>query len=293
MRNGEDASCLNLYRPRDPTVLAPAPEFLGAGRFAFQASLARTEEEKANPWRLLEGERRGGAIPVIADTSSLAYVLHKKLGEEMEVGGSRVVFVGALRPGLFQGELLMGEGHFRSAFPEEEGYRFFLFDAPAARLASLTEALESGLSDFGMDVVPTATRLDAYHRVENTYISTFQALGALGLLLGTVGLGAVLLRNVFERRRELALLQAVGYRRRHLSQMVLAENLLLLVLGLGIGTVSALVAVVPAMRERPGAVPLAALAALLLAVVVVGFLASRLGLIVLRRLPVLESLRSE
>ncbi len=293
MRKGDDASCLNLYRPADPTVLAPSEQFLDAGRFAFQASLATTPEEKANPWRLLDGERRSGAIPVIADASSLAYVLHRKLGEEMEVGGARVVFVGALRPGLFQGELLMGERHFRSAFPEEEGYRFFLFDAPPERQAALTEALESGLSDFGLDVGPTAARLADYHRVENTYISTFQALGALGLVLGTVGLGAVLLRNALERRRELALLQAVGFRRRHISQMVLAENLLLLVLGLGIGTLTALLAVVPVLRERPGVVPFLALIALLLTVLLVGLGASRLGVIVLRRLPLLASLRSE
>ncbi len=293
LRGGDDASCLNLYRPGDPTVLAPTSDFLAAGRFAFQSSLARTPEEKANPWRLLEGERRNGAIPVIADASSLAYVLHKKLGEELEVGGARVVFVAALRPGLFQGELLMGEQNFQSAFPEEEGYRFFLFDAPAERLVSLTEALESRLGDFGMDVSSAAVRLAAYHGVENTYISTFQALGALGLLLGTIGLGAVLVRNAFERRRELALLQAVGYRRRHVSQIVLAENLLLLALGLGIGTLTAILAVLPALRERPGTVPLVAVGGLLLAVVVVGVLASRLGVLVLRRLPVLASLRSE
>jgi hypothetical protein len=293
MRKGDDASCLNLYRPADPTVLAPSGEFLDAGRFAFQSSLALTPEEKANPWRLLDGERRNGAIPVIADASSLAYVLHRKLGEEMEVGGSSVVFVGALRPGLFQGELLMGERDFLSAFPDEEGYRFFLFDAPPERQPALTEALEAGLSDFGLDVSPTAARLADYHRVENTYISTFQALGALGLVLGTVGLGAVLLRNAFERRRELALLQAVGYRRRHLSQMVLAENLLLLVVGLGLGTATAVLAVMPALRERPGVVPFLALAALLLTVLVVGLGASRLGVIVLRRLPLLASLRSE
>jgi hypothetical protein len=274
-------------------VLAPSSDFLREDRFAFQSTLAQTPEEKANPWRLLEGDLREGAIPVIADASSLSYVLHKKLGEVMEVGGKRVVFVGALRPGLFQGELLMGERHFRSAFPDEEGYRFFLFDAPAERLAPLTQALESRLGDFGMDVSSTATRLAAYHRVENTYISTFQALGALGLLLGTVGLGAVLVRNAFERRRELALLQAVGYRKRHISQIVLAENLLLLVLGLGIGTLTAILAVAPALRERPGTVPLVAVAALLLAVVVVGVLASRLGVLVLRRLPVLASLHSE
>src|SRR5262249_3342490 len=125
------------------------------------------------------------------------------------------------------------------------------------------------------------------------YISTFQALGALGLVLGTVGLGAVLLRNAFERRRELALLQAVGYRRRHISQMVLAENLLLLVLGLAIGTVTALLAVLPVLRARPGVVPIAALAPLLLPVLVVGVAASRVGIVILRRLPLLASLRSE
>ncbi len=293
MRKGDDASCLNLYRPGDPTVLAPIHDFVEAGRFAFQSSLAATPEEKANPWRLLEGERRNGAIPAIADASSLEYVLHRKLGEEMDVGGSRVVFVGALRPGLFQGELLVGERHFRDAFPDEEGYRFFLFDVPAARASALTEGLESRLSDFGMDVSSAADRLAAYHRVENTYISTFQALGALGLVLGTVGLGAVLLRNAFERRRELALLQAVGYRRRHISQMVLAENLLLLVLGLTIGTATALLAVLPVLRARPGVVPITSLGALVLTVLVVGIAASRVGVVILRRLPLLASLRSE
>ena len=71
--------------------------------------------------------------------------------------------------------------------------------------------LEETLSDYGFDAASTAERLASYHRVENTYLSTFQMLGGLGMLLGTLGLAAVLLRNVFERRRELALLRAVGY----------------------------------------------------------------------------------
>jgi ABC-type lipoprotein release transport system permease subunit len=60
--------------------------------------------------------------------------------------------------------------------------------------------------------VPTEERLANFHRVENTYLSTFQMLGGLGLILGTLGMAAVLLRNVLERRRELALLRAVGLR---------------------------------------------------------------------------------
>ncbi len=41
------------------------------------------------------------------------------------------------------------------------------------------------LQPYGVDAVTTAERLDEFHRVENTYLSTFQALGGLGLLLGT------------------------------------------------------------------------------------------------------------
>src|SRR5262249_27044861 len=184
----------------------------------------------------------------------------------MEVGGPRVVFVGALRPGLFSAELVTGETHFQEAFPGEEGYRFFLIEARPERAAAVTEALESRLADFGLDVGQTAERLRAFHRVENTYLATFQLLGGLGLVLGTIGLGAVLLRNAIERRRELALLQAVGYRRRHVSLLMLTENLLLLALGLGIGAACAFVALVPALRERPGTVPFLALGGLLLAV---------------------------
>ncbi len=295
MHAGQDASCLNPYRPDSPTILAPSQAFWEEGRFAFQSSLAATPEDTANPWRLLDRDAPDGALPVIADAGSLEYALHKAVGDTMTLGGTglRLRLVAALRPGLFQGELLMGERQFLKAFPEEEGFRFFLIEASAERAPAVTEALESRLADFGFDVSNTASRLAAYHRVEDTYISTFQTLGGLGLLLGTVGLGTVLLRNAFEQRRELALLRAVGYRERDVSTLVVAENLFLLLLGLGAGTVSALVAIGPALRERGGQLPLLALAALLLAVVLTGLAVSRLAVAAIQRLPVLASLRSE
>ena len=295
MRAGQDASCLNLYRPDSPTVLAPEGSFLDEGRFSFQSSLAESAEDKANPWRLLGRDRADGAIPVIADAGSLQYVLHKAVGDTMTLGGTSatVRFVAALRPGLFQGELLMGERQFLKAFPEDDGYRFFLIEAPRERAAAITEALESRLADFGLDVGDTAKRLAAYHRVENTYISTFQALGSLGLLLGTVGLTTVLLRNALEQRREMALLRAVGYRERHVAAVIVAENLFLLLLGLGLGTATALVAIGPALREREGQLPLVSIVVLLAAVVLTGLAVSRLAVAAIQRLPVLASLRSE
>jgi putative ABC transport system permease protein len=295
-RRGEDASCLNLYQPREPTVLAPTPSFLDEERFRFQSTLAETPEERANPWRLLERERDAdGTIPVVADAGSLTYILHRKLGDIMMVGdtGVQVRFVGTLAPGLFQSEILMGERHFLEAFPQESGFPFFLFDVPAARETPVTEALEARLSDFGFDVSRTARRLHDFHRVENTYIATFQALGALGLLLGTVGLATVLVRNAFEQRGQLALLRAVGYRPRHLTRMVLAENVALVGLGFLAGAIPALVAIAPVLLERRGTLPLSLLAALLLALAATGALVSWLAVSFIRRLPLVESLHSE
>jgi ABC-type antimicrobial peptide transport system permease subunit len=204
-----------------------------------------------------------------------------------------VRFVGALAPGLLQGELIMAERHFQSAFPERTGASFFLFGVPEARADAVSQGLEEHLGDFGFDVSRAATRLRDFHRVENTYIATFQALGALGLLLGVVGLATVLARNALEQRGELALLRAVGYRTRHLTRMVVAENAVLVGLGFLAGAIPALVAIAPMVLDRRGAVPLLLVAGLLAALAATGALVSWMAVAFIRRLPLVASLRSE
>jgi putative ABC transport system permease protein len=298
LRPGDDASCLNLYQPREPRILAPTPSFITEGRFTFADSLAATGAERANPWLLLERELPDGAIPVIADANSLTYVLHRKLGEEivLDEGTEQAVrlrFVAALSDSLFQSELLMSEKNFLRAFPAQEGYRFFLLDAAPERTASVAALLESRLSDFGFDATGAGERLAEFHRVENTYLSTFQTLGGLGTILGTLGLATILLRNVLERRRELALLRAVGYNARHFALMVVAENALLLGCGLLTGVTCALLAIAPAFYARGGHLPTASLALLLSAVVLTGLAASLAATAAALRSPLLPALRAE
>jgi putative ABC transport system permease protein len=297
LRPGDDASCLNLYEPRNPRILAPRDSFLDEGRFAFGSSLATTAEDIANPWRLLRRVEPDGAIPVIADANSMTYVLHRALGEDLvlTVGGRdvRLRFVAALQDSLFQGELLMAPANFVRLFPDHEGTRVFLVES-RREPAQLASTFEEAWVDLGGDAIPTVERLAQFHRVENTYLSTFQTLGGLGLLLGTIGLATVLLRNVLERRKELALLGAVGYRSQHVRQMVLAENALLLLSGLVIGTLCAGLAILPAVAARGGRVPLTSGAALLLfGVFLTGLLSSVVALRAATRTPLLAALRSE
>jgi putative ABC transport system permease protein len=319
LRPGDDASCLNLYRPANPRILGATPSFVREGRFSFQSSTAASAPERANPWLLLERPLSDGAIPVIADANSIAYVLHVPLGDDLVLPGLsdspiRLRLVGALADSVFQSELLMSEANFRRLFPQQEGYRVFLIDTPESSEMSgtapvsqtagvsgvsrtldsqVSDLLESRLAEFGLDVNTTTDRLAAFHRVEYTYLSTFQMLGGLGVLVGTFGLAAVLLRNVLERRRELAVLRVAGYQSSHFSLMVVAENVLILVSGLVIGTVSALLAISPVFVERGDRLPIASLGLLLAGILASGLLASLVATAAVLRSPVIPALRAE
>jgi ABC-type antimicrobial peptide transport system permease subunit len=295
---GDDASCLNLYQPTNPRILAPTDAFLAKGRFAFQSSLASTEEERANPWLLLQRREPDGAIPVIGDANSMTYVLHKQIGDDLSIKRGdrdiRLRLVASLRDSIFQGELLMSQANFTTLFPDQQGYRVMLVESPDAQAAAVASRINDVMADLGADATGTVERLARFHRVENTYLSTFQALGGLGLVLGTIGLATVLLRNVLERRRELALLGAVGFRGGHMLMMVVAENVLLLGSGLLAGAMCAALAIAPSVIERGGRVPLTSGGALLLfAVFVTGLLSSIVAMNAATRAPLLASLRSE
>ena len=302
LRPGDDASCLNLYRPTAPTIVAPESRFVTEGRFTFSSSLAKTDEERANPWLLLQRPVSDGRVPVIADATSLQYVLHARVGDvfSMDIGADRPLelqFAGAVQDSVLQGELVMSEENFVRLFPSQQGYRLFLIEAPGVQsteaAGALAGVLEKQLTTFGFDAVATSERLESFHRVENTYLSTFQSLGGLGLLLGTIGLAAVMFRNVLERRRELALLRAVGYDRRRVSQMIVAEAVLLLGAGLGAGVLSATLAVLPAWTGRSGAAPGLMLAALLAGVVIAGIVSSVLATRAALSGRMLDALRAE
>jgi ABC-type antimicrobial peptide transport system permease subunit len=130
----------------------------------------------------------------------------------------------------------------------------------------VAEELTRGLADLGLEVSTTIDRLNRFNAVQNTYLNTFQWLGGLGLLLGSVGLGLVVQRNVLERRGELAVLAAVGFPTARIRSMLLSEHLRLLVRGILSGVAAALWATAPAWVADPGGLPWIQLGGILAAV---------------------------
>jgi putative ABC transport system permease protein len=309
VKPGDDASCLNLYQPQQPRVLGVPQAMIERGGFAWAGSTATTSEEKSNPWLLLDKPLEGrpgepARVPVVLDAATASYSLHlggefgNPLGATYEIAdrqGGRLTLevVGLLKNSIFQGDLLISEAALLKHYPDLTGYRFFLIDVPPAEEREVEAALERTLGDFGFDAESTRRRLIDLMAVQNTYLSTFQSLGGLGLLLGTFGLAVVQLRNVLERRGELALLRAAGFRRALLGRMVMLENGVLLFSGLIVGVLAALVAVWPHLASGGASLPWQSLGLTLALVIVVGLVAGLAAVRATLTTPLLPALRGE
>jgi len=312
VKAGEDASCLNLYQTRVPTILGATPAMIRRGGFKF----ADTPAE--HPWRLLteavpdqDPDQDGvPVIPVLGDMNTLMYSLKVGIGDTIDIPNAdhprfRLRVAGMFDGSVFQGVLIMSEQNFERVYPDEPaGYRYFLLGlaGPDADAASgsvsdagrqLTRLLESHLGAYGFDVENVADRLANFLMVQNTYLTTFQTLGGLGLLLGTLGLATVMLRNVLERKSEVALLRAVGFRQAAVGGLVLWENAFLMVWGLVAGAGSAIIAMWPHVMTTGADVPWLSVGVMLSLVFITGMLSVLAAVAEAIKTPIVATLRSE
>ena len=255
VRDGDDASCFNLNRAQRPRLLGVQPDRLQTrGSFTFAKVIEDAEREEA--WNLLHRDLGEDVVPAIGDYATIIWALGKSVGDELEYSDEkgrifRLRLMGMVKNSILQGSLLIAEDEFVKRFPSEDGYRMLLVDTGEQKTDEVTDRLSFGLRDFGLALTPAAQRLAEFSAVENTYLSIFQMLGGLGLVLGSVGLGLVVLRNVLDRRGELAMLWAVGFDNIALRKMIFHEHSGLMLFGLACGVIAALVAVGPALKS-PG-----------------------------------------
>lgn len=282
--SGDDASCLNLNRAQQPRVLGLQPQQM-AQREAFRFKVS--PDSQAQPWMGISYEKGSKVVPAFVDFNTMTYSLKLKVGDTLtyldERGDSfEIQIAGALENSLFQGSLIVDEAAFSAFYPSQSGYQWFLIDTPNSNAEALALELEQALGDQGMRVRTAAEVLDSYNQVQNTYISIFQVLGGFGLILGSLGMGILVLRNILERRSELALMRAVGFRKGTLRRLLVAEHSILFLAGLLCGMVASLVAILPKLLSPSQAIPWTTLSILAVTLLLSGcfwtWLATRLSL---------------
>lgn len=255
--DGDDASCLNLNHALRPRVLGANPE-------ALSETCAFLSEGGDDLWQLLNLDLGDDVIPaLVGDSDTAMWTLKKTTGVETgdeilyrdEAGRAvKLKLVGKLpmRLSVFSGSVLVSAEQFTRLWPSQEGFRVFLMDTPAERAEESRKLLQDKFDRDGLDVVSTVERLEMFHAVEATYLSMFLVLGGIGLLLGASATGVVVLRNILERRREVALLRALGFAPAAVMRLLATEYGLLLLLGAGVGGAASVVAMLPSLSAAHG-----------------------------------------
>ncbi|MAS95204.1 MAG: hypothetical protein CMO55_18560 [Verrucomicrobiales bacterium] len=260
--DGEDASCLNLNRAQRPRLMGVGVEpMTELNPFTFTK---RLDDSEGSGWAQLGEELESEDVPVIPgviDQNTAIYALQKGLGDlvvyETVSGDSFAVkIVGFLDTSVLQGSLIVSEKNFIRFFPDAGGYQFFLMDGESVEaLEPVATHMTRMFGDRGLEMRPTGEKLNEFNAVQNTYLSIFSTLGGLGIFLGTLGLAIIVGRNVLERRGQLGVMQAMGFTRRRLSDMVLSEYWFLHVSGVLLGLIAALVAVFPELTKGVSSLP--------------------------------------
>jgi ABC-type antimicrobial peptide transport system permease subunit len=271
---GDDASCLNLNRVTNPPLLG-VPAGALSGRFSFASKPEK--EYQSDPWKMLDREMPGGAIPAIADMTVIQWGLGLKIGDTLryksESGDSiNIILAGGLGNSVFQGSLLISEKQLVRHWPSVGGSNTMLVGSKLSELEALNAELSIVFRDYGADLKPAAEKLAEFNSIENTYLSIFLVMGAIAMLLSTIGLAVILARNLQERLPEIALLRASGFSRQRILWLVVQEYATLLLFGTLAGGIPALVSVLPGLLNPSGEVSFLFLLMILIVLIANGLL---------------------
>ncbi len=247
VQQGDDASCLNLNKISRPRLMAFNPAAFDE-RVAFTFATRTDELDAQHPWATLNKTLAGGVIPAIADQTVIQWGLMKSVGDTLmyktEDGKNlKLKLVGGLANSIFQGNVLISEEHFNRAFPSVSGSNVFLVDVKDT--ASVVKDLQSGMRNYGPEISRATDRLLSFYTVENTYLNIFLMLGALGLLIGTLGLGILIFRITFEQIPEYALLLSLGFSKASIQRLVMREKFFLMLVAVLIGLIPAVLSGLP------------------------------------------------
>ena len=220
---GPDVSDVWRALDEDPSLVvvdAPAvPSRTGVGNTGwapFNVEGVKYEDQTMSPFDIEVREPRTGGqvrLTVIAVMDVLA--------EDLDEGSF----------GMFT-----GRGYLEATIPFPVPLTHYRLQvAENADANALTEALEETFRDNGLEAEVLADVVAERSAAQRAFNYLFTGFMALGLLVGIASLGVVSLRAVVERRQQIGVLRAIGYRRRMVLLSFLTESSFVALLGIAIG----------------------------------------------------------
>ncbi len=231
-----------------PVNLAAAPDnvsgpqnFYSTNQYNFTETLHGMSG--AQVWRELQDDPHVAVISLSYLTSSFNFgpaSLGLLLGQNITLsvpGGSAAVTVTII--GVLSEEFLSVVLVNPTVMTQTLGVRtqalFLITTTPGADPQSTIYHLKSAFLADGLQVIDFAQTLESAFSFILAFLDLLEIFVALGLAVGIAAIGILALRAVVERKNEIGMLRAVGFRKSQVLAAFLLEYSFLALLGIGIG----------------------------------------------------------
>jgi putative ABC transport system permease protein len=145
------------------------------------------------------------------------------------------VTVVGLVNGVFLNGIVGTNSLLMDSFRVGTGSLSFIKVATGADPTNVANLLRKEFLDLNMDTVVIPVVLSAFLQIGQSFEGLLEGFLGLGLVVGIAGLGIISIRSVAERRQEIGILRALGFRRRMILAVFVLENSYISLLGILIG----------------------------------------------------------
>ncbi len=223
-------------------ILGVSDRFIEENEFEF-SKLLEEYENGEEAWNAIREDRS----LVIIDASilgneygpSVAF-FSTDVGETIELKDKDDNIVSKKIIGIIDTTFIQGIYSYEEYVREEFGFTsssYFLFSIKEGEdVVDTAKEIESSFLKNGMQAIAVRTMVLESIKAMNQFFNLFNAFMGLGLIIGIAGLGIITIRSVHERRQEIGMMRAIGFKRRMVLSSFLIETSFISILGIVIGT---------------------------------------------------------
>lgn len=124
--------------------------------------------------------------------------------------------------------------------PDTETLMVMLTPEQEDNAEAIAMTIEQSLFDRGVQVDATRAQLEELASLSTGFLQLIQGFMGLGLLVGIAALGVISFRAVVERRQQIGMLRAIGFKRNMVAASFLIESMVVATLGVVTGVLLAL-----------------------------------------------------
>jgi putative ABC transport system permease protein len=228
-----------------PQLQGPARDFIYGVDANFTAHTTYTFSEKASGLNSTEDVWRALNDPhnvVVDSLYQYGNSFGVKAGDTVTIptaaGTSTFTIVGVLDETYLQG-IFMNKSVMEQLFPNVKGDTLFLIKvAKGTKPLDVTYDLKRGYKAFGMDANVVRDEVEQMNNQTQMMVELLMIFLGLGLIIGIASLGAITLRSIMERRRDIGMMRAMGFQQNQILSFLLIEVLFSISLAglIGLGT---------------------------------------------------------